>query len=208
MEVLLHDEDVLTTGARRRPEGFDAVPVPRGRQRPVRAARERAPRWAKRALAQVYKAADHAHAEHAARVSEQVYGATFPRTTAKTAREPDTLLAFYGCPSERWVHLRTTHLIVSTLATIRLRTRATKGTGSRAAGLAMAFKLIEAVQTRWRAVHAPHLVTLVRSGAHVHHGQLVERHPQGTTTRAAWNIDLVISYGPTVLRREEAALAR
>lgn len=37
--------------------------------------------------------------------------------------------------------------------------------GSRAAGLAMAFKLIQAAQDRWRAVNGPHLVALVRAGA-------------------------------------------
>ena len=44
----------------------------------------------------------------------------------------------------------------------------TKGPGSRTAGLAMAYKLIEAAQTRWRAVNAPHLVVLVRAGSVFH----------------------------------------
>jgi len=51
----------------------------------------------------------------------------------------------------------------------------THGPGSRAAGLAMAFKLIEAAQTLWRAVNAPHLVALVRAGAVFEAGKLVER---------------------------------
>lgn len=46
---------------------------------------------------------------------------------------------------------------------------------SRAAGLAMAFKLVEAAQARWRAVNAPHLVALVRTGARFANGHLVER---------------------------------
>lgn len=46
---------------------------------------------------------------------------------------------------------------------------------SRAAGLAMAFKLIEAAQDRWRAVNAPHLVALVRAGAVFRNGVLIER---------------------------------
>jgi hypothetical protein len=58
---------------------------------------------------------------------------------------------------------------------VRHRTRLTKGPGSRGAGLAMAFKLIEAAQDRWRAVNAPHLVALVRNGATFINGQLVER---------------------------------
>ncbi len=58
---------------------------------------------------------------------------------------------------------------------MRLRTKVTKGPGSRAAGLAMAFKLIEAAQDRWRAVNGAHLVALVRAGAHFDKGVIVER---------------------------------
>ncbi len=63
------------------------------------------------------------------------------------------------------MHLRTTNPIESTFATVRHRSKITKGPGSRAAGLAMAFKLIESAQDRWRCVNAPHLVALVRAGA-------------------------------------------
>jgi len=55
------------------------------------------------------------------------------------------------------------------------RTKVTKGPGSRAAGIAMAYKLIDAAQARWRAVNAPHLVALVRAGAVFHKGKLLER---------------------------------
>ena len=58
---------------------------------------------------------------------------------------------------------------------MRHRTQVTKGPGSKAAGIAMAFKLIEAAQHRWRAVNAPHLVALVRAGARFEHGKLLER---------------------------------
>jgi putative transposase len=51
----------------------------------------------------------------------------------------------------------------------------TKGPGSKAAGLAMAFKLIEAAQDRWRSINAPHLVALVRAGATFEKGVIVER---------------------------------
>ena len=39
----------------------------------------------------------------------------------------------------------------------------------------MAYKLIEAAQTRWRAVNAPHLVAPVRAGTLFHNGNLLER---------------------------------
>ncbi len=74
-----------------------------------------------------------------------------------------------------WIHLRTTNPIESTFATVRLRTKVTKGAGSRAAALAMVFKLIEPVQARWRAVNAPHHVALVEAGARFDRGVLVER---------------------------------
>jgi putative transposase len=74
-----------------------------------------------------------------------------PRATAKITEHLDDLLAFYDYPAEHWIHLRTTNPIESTFATVRLRQRVTKGPGSRAAGVAMAFKLIESAQARWRA---------------------------------------------------------
>ena len=72
-------------------------------------------------------------------------------------------------------YLRTTNPIESTFATVRHRAKVTKGPGSRAAGLAMAFKLIESAQARWRAVNGPHLVALARAGARFEDGELVER---------------------------------
>src|SRR4030095_12342016 len=72
-------------------------------------------------------------------------------------------------------HLKTSNPIESTFATVRLRTRVTKGPGSKAAGLAMAFKLLEAAQDRWRAVNGPQLVALVRAGARFDKGVMVER---------------------------------
>jgi transposase-like protein len=95
------------------------------------------------------------------------------------------LLAFYDFPAEHWIHLRTTNPIESTFATVRHRTKITRGPGSRAAGLAMAFKLIQAAQDRWRAVNAPHLVALVRAGATFEAGKLVERPNQQPQPKAA-----------------------
>jgi transposase-like protein len=97
----------------------------------------------------------------------------------------DELLAFYDLPAEHWIHLRTTNAIESTFATVRHRTKVTKGHGSKAAGLAMAFKLIEAAQARWRAVNAPQLVALVRAGATFKNGKLVERTNTRRLTEAA-----------------------
>ena len=103
------------------------------------------------------------------------YEAKWPKATEKVEKDREELLAFYDFPAEHWVHLKTTNPIESTFATVRLRTKVTKGPGSRAAGLAMAYKLIESAQTRWRAVNAPHLVALVRAGVKFEKGVMVER---------------------------------
>ncbi|WP_346282880.1 IS256 family transposase [Pseudonocardia sp.] len=130
---------------------------------------------AKKALAEIWNAEDRRHALDAVRAFEAAYGAKFPKATAKITDDLEQLLAFYDYPAEHWIHLRTTNPIESTFATVRHRTKITRGPGSRAAGLAMAFKLIEAAQDRWRAVNAPHLVALVRAGAVFEGGKLVER---------------------------------
>jgi transposase-like protein len=130
---------------------------------------------AKKALAEIWGAEDKDHARAAVKAFESAYGAKFPKAAAKITDDMDELLAFYDYPAEHWVHLRTTNPIESTFATVRHRTKVTKGPGSRAAGLAMAFKLIESAQARWRAVNAPQLVALVRAGARFERGILVER---------------------------------
>jgi putative transposase len=85
------------------------------------------------------------------------------------------LLAFYDFPAEHWVHLRTTNPIEPTFSTVRLRTRVTRGAGSRKAALAMAYKLLDAAQARWHRIAGPELVPLVRAGATFIDGKLQER---------------------------------
>ena len=127
------------------------------------------------AMREIYNAEDIDKAQLAIKAFEIDYGAKYPKAVAKIVDDADVLLEFYKYPAEHWVHLRTTNPIESTFATVRLRTKVTKGPGSRAAGIAMAYKLIGAAQTRWRAVNAPHLVVLVRADAVFHKGKLLER---------------------------------
>jgi transposase-like protein len=131
---------------------------------------------ARRALAEIRDAEDRAHAETAVRAFADAFGVKWPKAVAKIVDDAEALLTFFDFPAEHWIHLKTTNPIESTFATVRLRTKVTKGPGSKAAGLAMAYKLIDAAQGRWRALNGPHLVALVRAGATFRNGLPVERH--------------------------------
>ena len=139
----------------------------------------------RRMLAEIRDAADRDHAVRAAHAFAHEFGAKWPKAVAKIIDDLDVLLTFYDFPAEHWIHLKSTNPIESTFSTVRLRTRVTKGAGSRAAGLAMAFKLIESAQQRWRAVNGPHLVALVRAGAVFDKGVLIERPNQQDQEDAA-----------------------
>lgn len=130
---------------------------------------------ARRMLSDIRDAEDRAHAVAAIDVFAAEFGARWPKAVAKIVDDAEELLAFFDFPLEHWIHLKTSNPIESTFSTVRLRTRVTKGPGSRAAGLAMAYKLIESAQQRWRAVNAPHLVALVRAGAVFEKGVMIER---------------------------------
>lgn len=130
---------------------------------------------ARKALQDIYNAEDSDHALKAITTFENAYGAKWPKAVKRITGDVEELLAFYDFPAEHWIHLRTTNPIESTFATVRLRTKVTRGAGSAPAALAMVFKLVESAQARWRAVNAPHLVALVRAGACFERGVLIER---------------------------------
>jgi len=130
---------------------------------------------AKAGLHEIMNAEHREAAEAAVDRFLETYGTKYPKATEKLVKDREALLAHFEYPAEHWLHLRTTNAIESTFATVRLRTNKTKGAGSRSAGLAMAYKLLEAAQARWRCVNAPHLVALVRAGATFVDGVKVER---------------------------------
>ena len=93
------------------------------------------------------------------------YRAKFSKAVECLIKDKEQLLAFYDdFPAEHWAHLRTSNPIESTFATVRLRTSKTKGGGSRAACLAMAFKLVQSAQNHWRKLNGSTLLPAVIPG--------------------------------------------
>lgn len=131
---------------------------------------------AKGMLHEVMYAPDRASAQIAAHDFEREFVARYPKAVECLLKDTETLLTFLDYPAEHWCHLRTTNPIESPFATVKGRMRKTKGAGSRAAGLAMAFKLALAAQEHWRKVNAPQLVVLVRAGVKFRDGTQVAAH--------------------------------
>jgi len=124
-------------------------------------------RWQARAKEQLHEiiyAPDRKSALAEITVFQEEYGTRYPKAVETLTKDQDRMLPFFDFPVEHWPHLRTTNPIESAFATVKARTRKTKGAGSRKAGLAMAFKLLLAAEERWRRINAPHLVALVPSG--------------------------------------------
>ena len=78
----------------------------------------------------------------------EAWAPKYPKAVACLRKDEQSLFSFYAFPAAHWVHLRTSNPIESTYATVRLRTKRTKGCGSRMATLTMVWKLaLEAEKT-------------------------------------------------------------
>ena len=119
---------------------------------------------AKSMLHDIWMADTRANAERAFDLFLETYSPKYPAATACLEKDREALLAFYDFPAEHWMHIRTTNPIESTFATVRLRTKKTKGAGSRVACLTMVFKLALAAQKNWRALNGYRLITDVIGG--------------------------------------------
>jgi putative transposase len=120
---------------------------------------------AKELLHEIVEAPTRKDAGEALEVFREEYGAKYPKALAKLERDWSALTAFYDFPAEHWRHLRTTNPIESSFATVKLRTRVTKGAGSKAAALAMAYMLLITAQERWRRFNGHELIADVLNGA-------------------------------------------
>jgi len=119
---------------------------------------------AKEMLHEIYLAPSRAEAEKAFDLFVRTYEAKYPKATECLAKDRSELLVFYDFPAEHWMHLRTTNVIESMFATVRLRTEKTKGSGTRVACLTMVFKLMQSASRHWRALNGSALLSDVING--------------------------------------------
>ena len=130
---------------------------------------------AKTLIHDIYLAETEAKAEKAFEHFCESYRDRYPKAVQTLEKDRDLLLTFYRFPAAHWKHIRSTNLIESVFATVRLRTYKTKGLGTRNATLAMAFKLTEEAAKRWRRIAGWKQLELVQTGRVFKDGELVEQ---------------------------------
>ncbi len=101
----------------------------------------------------------------------------YPKAVACLTSHRDELFTFYGYPAAHWPSLRSTNVIESTFATVRLRTKRTKGCGSRIATLTMVFKLVESAATHWHRLRGHQQLPDVLNGRVFHDGARIDPQP-------------------------------
>jgi len=141
---------------------------------------------AKKRLHEIMEAPSLAEARQARERFRTEFDAKYPKAVAKLDKDWAHLTAFYEFPAEHWRHLRTSNAIESSFATVKLRTRVTKGAGSKKAALAMAYKLLNAAQERWRRFNGHELVADVLAGAKFKDGiRVTDDHTTTTDEKVA-----------------------
>ena len=119
---------------------------------------------AKAMLHEIWMAETKQNADGAFDLFVTTFQAKYPKAVECLTKDRKELLAFYDFPAEHWVHIRTTNPIESTFATVRLRTKKTKGCGSRSACLTMVFKLARCAESHWRALNGCDLLEEIIQG--------------------------------------------
>ena len=133
----------------------------------------------------IMKADKKSVAEKMMREFSDEFGAKYPKAVETLEKDRDALLTFFDFPAPHWLHLRTTNPIESTFSTVKLRTRVTKGAGSRTTALSMAYKLMMMASLRYRSVVQSELVEKVRAGVRFVDGVAVDDHHDPNSKRDA-----------------------
>lgn len=130
---------------------------------------------AKSMIHDIYMAPTRMDANVAFDVFIEEFEAKYPKAVASLKDNREDLMSFYDFPAEHWIHLRTTNPIESTFATVRLRTKKTKGCGSRAATLMMVFKLATSAEKRWKRLKGYQKIEAVLNNVPFKDGMMMKK---------------------------------
>jgi len=129
---------------------------------------------AKTLIHDIYLADTEENAQRAFKHFCESYRDKYPKAVETLEKDREELMAFYRFPAAHWKHIRSTNVIESVFATVRLRTYKTKGLGTHTATLAMTFKLLQEAQKSWRRIVRWQQLELVHAGREFKDGILVK----------------------------------
>lgn len=115
-------------------------------------------------LAELPYAQTQADCERLKRQFAARYRQAYPKAVAALERDWDRMVTFYRFPHEHWKHLRTTNVVESPFAAVRLRTDAARRYRRVANATALIWKVLLVAQRRFRRLNAPHLLAEVYQG--------------------------------------------
>ena len=133
---------------------------------------------AKGSLHEIWQASTKMDAEKAFDLFIQTYEPKYPKAALNLHKDREELLAFYDFPAEHWQSIRTSNPIESTFATIRHRTKRSKGCLTRDGMLHMMFKLGMCAQERWRRLRGFDYLAKVIMGVKFNNGIEVKQEDQ------------------------------
>jgi len=131
---------------------------------------------AKGHLQDIWMAETKEEAEAAFDFFVEAYGVKYDKAVAKLVKDRDVLLTFYDFPAEHWKHIRTSNPIESTFATVRHRTKKTKGCLGRKTALAMTFRLMMSAKKKWRKLDGAFRLPEIIEGVEFRDGIKQEKH--------------------------------
>jgi transposase-like protein len=128
---------------------------------------------AKRLLHEMMQAASEGAALKARNSFEKLFSDKYPKATECLIKSWSELTTFFHYPASHWQHLRTTNPIESSFATVKLRTKVTKGAGSKETASAMAFKLLGECQKKWRKLRGHEEIKNILKGLEYKDGIMI-----------------------------------
>ncbi|MGH7625560.1 MAG: IS256 family transposase [Gemmatimonadaceae bacterium] len=124
----------------------------------------------KRALQEIASAETEPECERLRRAFEKTYARVHPKAVERLSRDWERMTTYYRFPTAHWKHIRTTNVIESPFAAVRLRTGAAKRFKKVENATALIWKMLLVVQENFRKLNAPHLLADVYAGVEYHDG--------------------------------------
>ena len=106
---------------------------------------------------------------------EKLFSEKYPKAVDCLAKDWARLVTYFAFPASHWLHLRTTNPIESSFATVKLRTRVTKGAGSKKTAETMAFKLLLECEKTWRKINGANEIQNLLDGLEYRDGVMIPR---------------------------------